>query len=221
VVDDASVVADDLRARRRRRVADEIERRALALFAERGFDNTTVQEIAAASEISERTFFRYFPTKEAVLRRDLDRRVAQLEAALDERPPEESAVVATRNALLELAAKYEADSENVMAWTRVITATPGLGVQLGAYQYGFSESVKELIAERLQVDPKTDLGAHVAAAAMLAAANAASSLWLARGARQPLVPMVEQALDFVERGLQTEIEHGEGERPSQQANSSS
>ena len=53
----------DIRQRRREFTADEIERVAIELFAVRGFDTVTVDEIAEAAGISARTFFRYFPTK--------------------------------------------------------------------------------------------------------------------------------------------------------------
>ena len=72
----------DIRQRRREFTADEIERVAIELFAVRGFDTVTVDEIAEAAGISARTFFRYFPTKAHVVRAH-QRRLR--------RPPRESA----------------------------------------------------------------------------------------------------------------------------------
>jgi AcrR family transcriptional regulator len=195
-----------LRARRRRFTEDEIERAAIDLFVTRGFDTVTVREIADAVDISERTFYRYFPTKEAVLRRDLDRRVEQLEDALDARSPDEPVLDAVHGALLELAAHYEADRDRVMSWSRVRAATPGLDARLGAYDHAFVGSVTEMIAERLGVDPTSDLRARTCAAALLAATSSASSLWLSRGADEPLVPMVRAALELVETGLRADLE---------------
>ncbi len=195
------VPVTNLRERRRHRMMSDIERCALRLFAERGFDAVTVQEIADASDISERTFFRYFPTKEAVLRSELDLRVAELEAALDARPPEEPVMVALRGALLELAERYEADRETVLTWTAVVAAAPSLASRLGAYQHAFSEGLLEFVRERLPVDDDNELDVFVAISAVLAATYAASTSWVEAGARGPLVPMVTRALDLVEGGV--------------------
>jgi AcrR family transcriptional regulator len=184
-------------------MAADIERCALELFAERGFDATTVQEIADASDISERTFFRYFPTKEAVLRSQLDLRVAQLEAALDARPPHEPVIDAARNALLELAEQYEADRESVVIWTAVVAAAPSLALRLGPYQHAFVETLAEFMRERLPVEEVDELELYVAVCAFLAATSAASSRWVESGAQGPLVPAVARALDLVEQGLAT------------------
>jgi AcrR family transcriptional regulator len=208
-VTEADTAVLGLRERRRERMLDDIERIALQLFVDQGYDAVTVQEIADASDISERTFFRYFPTKEALLRRDLDRRVAQLQAAIDRRPADEPAVAAVHGALLELAVKYEADRETVLAWTRVVFAAPELALRLGAYHLAYHASVAELVAERLGVG-HSDLDAQVAASTLLAAAHAASALWVSGGARGPLVPMVETALALVESGLRSSL----GTRPA-------
>jgi AcrR family transcriptional regulator len=63
---------DGLRARRRRRTQDLVIDTALRMFVAKGFDAVTVEEIAAAAEISPRTFYRYFPAKEDVLVADPD-----------------------------------------------------------------------------------------------------------------------------------------------------
>jgi AcrR family transcriptional regulator len=92
-----------LRERKKQEAQAELERVALALFAKRGFDAVTVDEIAAAADVSRRTFFRYFPTKEDVF---FSRRRAQMdELARLLAAPEagETAFQTVRRALLLLA----------------------------------------------------------------------------------------------------------------------
>ena len=194
-------------------MSDDIERVALALFDERGFDAVTVQELAAAADISERTFFRYFPTKHAVLRRELDRRVAQLQDLLDAQPPEASAIVAARGALVEMAALYEADRERIQVWSRVIAAAPSVVTQLGAYHLAFHGSVTELIAERLGVDPENDLRAERGLRPRCSPPPMPPPRSGWRTARvQPLVPMVEAAVELVEQGLHATLRRATHDR---------
>ena len=78
-----------LRARKRARTRALIERTALELFVERGFDATTVAEIAAACEIGERTFFAYFASKEEVALSDISSELNVLAALIAARRPGE------------------------------------------------------------------------------------------------------------------------------------
>src|ERR1700709_2259979 len=95
-----------LRERKQLRRREQITDAALRLFAERGFDGATIEEIAAAAEVSRRTFFRYFARKEDVIL-DWKRRMAEeLRAALKLRPAGESPLEATHQALAAVAAGY-------------------------------------------------------------------------------------------------------------------
>lgn len=71
-----------LRERKKRRTRQALAEAALRLFAERGYDHTTVADIAAAAEVSTRTFFAYFPTREDVVFADTDERLDAMRQAL-------------------------------------------------------------------------------------------------------------------------------------------
>lgn len=73
-----------LRERKKLARKERIEEAALKLFRKRGFENTTVEEIAAAADVGKGTFFNYFPTKEAVLLAISDRQMARLQVLLDD-----------------------------------------------------------------------------------------------------------------------------------------
>ncbi|MCM6776757.1 TetR family transcriptional regulator [Nocardia sp. CDC159] len=123
----------DLRARRRAQTLDEIHRAAVSLSEQRGFDNVTVDEIAARAGVSPRTFFRYFPTKESAVLHDrwgfnqaIESVIATADAATL-RPADIEA--ATEHVLGEVVDNPVAASGNAeeMARTfRVITLTPHL-----------------------------------------------------------------------------------------------
>jgi AcrR family transcriptional regulator len=93
-----------LRERKKARTRAAIRQHALRLFREQGYGATTVEQIAAAAEVSPSTFFRYFPTKEdVVLRDDLDERMFE---AFERQPPSLSPVAALRTAMREAIATF-------------------------------------------------------------------------------------------------------------------
>ena len=92
-------LAVQLRAQRSQLMTTELEAVALELFAARGFDAVTVEEIASTARISVRTFYRYFTAKEAVFQVQLDRRCEALRVALAARPDDEAPLRSMRIAL--------------------------------------------------------------------------------------------------------------------------
>ena len=83
-----------LRERKKARTREALKDAAMDLFTRQGFDGTTVEEIADACEVSPRTFFRYFPTKEDVLFADTEARRERLLECLADQPAGDSAFVA-------------------------------------------------------------------------------------------------------------------------------
>jgi AcrR family transcriptional regulator len=106
-----------LRERKKARTRASLREHALRLFREQGYQATTVEQIAAAAEVSPSTFFRYFPTKEdVVLRDDMDTRVTE---ALGRQPPELPPLAAIRAAVRETWASFtpeEWDQISEGAW---------------------------------------------------------------------------------------------------------
>jgi AcrR family transcriptional regulator len=95
----ASAPLDGLRERKKARTRASIREHALRLFREQGYQATTVEQIAEAAEVSQSTFFRYFPTKEdVVLRDDFELRIFE---AFERQPPQLSPIAAIRAAVRE------------------------------------------------------------------------------------------------------------------------
>jgi AcrR family transcriptional regulator len=90
---------EGLRSRKKARTRVAIEEVALALFAEQGFEATTVEQISERAEISTATFFRYFPTKADVVLCQQDAQLPRLREAILERPAEENDLMVARRAI--------------------------------------------------------------------------------------------------------------------------
>jgi AcrR family transcriptional regulator len=98
---------------------------ASELFEVRGFDRTTVDQIAEAAEISRRTFFRYFADKEELFFAEDERLLGVIHDTLDAAPPGEPVLDLARRATRALATHSAADPERRLARERLIAATPG------------------------------------------------------------------------------------------------
>src|ERR1700730_861203 len=107
------VATPGLRERKKARTSQALEDAALELFSTKGFDATTIEEIADAVEVSPRTFFRYFASKEEVLFARDAARERDLAAFLAARPLGESSLEKLRAALLEWAADSEQDRQRM------------------------------------------------------------------------------------------------------------
>lgn len=141
---DSPASAPGLRERKKRRTRRAIQHHALRLFAEQGYERTTVEQIAAAAEVSPSTFFRYYPTKEDVVLTD-DYDPLFYQAVLD-RPADEKPLEAVHNAMLALMPQMVAEAaEDTRERLRLVLSVPAVR---GRVIQGTAETV-DLIATAL------------------------------------------------------------------------
>src|SRR6266567_1321843 len=129
-----------LRERRERLTAAELEAAALRLFGERGFDAVTVDDIAAEADVSRRTFFRYFASKEDVLLADHFVQLDRLREAMAARPPDEPILAALRNALLSMTGDFEDRREMIILRGRLMRDTPSLQARSLVHQKAWEDA---------------------------------------------------------------------------------
>ncbi len=112
----------NLHEQRRRSTHEALRRAALASFASQGFANVTVTELAREAGVTERTFFRHFPTKEAVLFQDYETQVEWLSDALAQRPASESVFDAVLASVASFPHDLEVVRQAATARAELITA---------------------------------------------------------------------------------------------------
>jgi AcrR family transcriptional regulator len=141
-------MSESLRARRKRRTAEAIVAGALELFEARGFDGTTIDQIAASAEISRRTFFRYFADKEELFFAEDERLLEVIDETLDGAPPDEPLLDLARRATRALAAHSVADPERRLARERLIAATPALQARRMAKTLRWEQAIAARLVAR-------------------------------------------------------------------------
>jgi AcrR family transcriptional regulator len=136
-----------LRERKKARTRAEIQRQALRLFRERGYEATTVVRIAEAAEVSESTFFRYFPTKEdVVLWDEFDPLILE---AFKAQPTESDPIRALRDAISAVLARTSAtEREHLRERVGLLLSVPPLRAALVDQIHGPMRLLAEAVAER-------------------------------------------------------------------------
>lgn len=169
-----------------------LQQQALDLFSEHGFEATTVEQIARAAGVSEMTFFRHFPTKDAVVLEDpFDPQIA---AAVAAQPgslgPLARACRGLRQAIGGLALP---DQHQVRQRVRIVGQTPSLAGGVWANTTATQEVLTRVLAEHAD-----EPDARVAAAAVMGALTAALIDWGSRDDEQALPGMLLRALDVLD-----------------------
>ncbi len=199
-----------LRERKKQRTAQAIEDAALSLFAERGFQATTIADIADAAEIAPRTFFSYFPSKESVLFGDFDETFQSLAEHLDARG-DQSLLDAIRAWIVELIDHGGLPDERERRRREIIDAHE----ELLAHERQLTTSFEALIS----VAAATELGAEPGDLhpRIIAAATAATFTALRPGPDAPAPPAgadplqpLDDALAFLRGGMAALRARGDG-----------
>jgi len=144
-----TVDGEGLRERKRRLTRERITEAALTLFLERGFDATTVDEITAAAEVSKRSFFDYFPTKEDVVQAWQDEFGFRLATAIADRPADEPMTKVVEEALITSLKDATADTRNI-AIGDLIHETPALRARDQLKYAKLEQILAEALTERVK-----------------------------------------------------------------------
>ena len=189
-----SVVA--LRERKKDQTRDALARAALTLFQTKGYEATTVAEIARAANVSRRTFFRYFPTKDALLFVDTDDLLERFRENLDAREPGDVTGDPVRRACLAQASEYMRDRDQVVARARIIESSPGLSKQERQQDLLWEQAITDALLANNRNTPTAERRARMLAGAIVGAMRAAILEWQRLEGSADLVRLTSEALDL-------------------------
>jgi AcrR family transcriptional regulator len=157
-----------------------------------------VADVAAAADIAPRTFFAYFPSKEAVVFHDFDAVFASVKTTVDQRPEGETAIDALRRWLDESLPAKRHESGDAELRKCMIAEEPALAAQSRHLLGRFEDVIREGVARDLG-DPPDSLRAKLVAAAATAALNAIEDSGTSKAKS---MEMLDQALVFLRAGVE-------------------
>jgi AcrR family transcriptional regulator len=188
-----------LRERKKQRTRWAIQDAALRLIAEQGYDATTVDQIAAAADISPSTFFRYFPSKEDLIIQDQYDDL--LLAGLRSLPRDLTPLAALRETMRLAFAQMDAgELDKVLERTKLIMAVPALRARSLENFMDMLNMMSGAIADRTGLDA-TDFRIRVIAGAVVGAMVAVLDIWVESNGGDNLPELIDRTLEELESGL--------------------
>lgn len=200
---DTSPTKLGLRERKKQQTRDTIARAALTLFAERGFDETTLAEIAEAADVSPRTIFGYFESKEDILFCEEPRYLDKLKRRLDERPPGTTTIDAIRDFVMSI----EPPDEAAALRKKIFRSNKALQMRMRAHVAELEPLIAASIAKDLGTSPD-DVRPMLVAASITAAFMAVRDrLFEAESGGEPIshvqaMRLLDQVLEFLRGGVE-------------------
>jgi AcrR family transcriptional regulator len=185
-----------VRERARRAMRAELAMLAQDLFATKGYEQTTIEDLVAAAGISKRTFFRYFTSKEDLVLGKHDVWAERLIEAFAARPDDEPLWDSLRRAFGVVVDYFddEAQLSRTLAMEKVIQDNPALGAgeleRISRVQDQLAELIGQRIGERSPADPRPTAIAGAALSCLIAAKN----IWIATDHNQPFRELLDQAM---------------------------
>lgn len=191
-----------LRERKKEKTREALLHSALYQFADRGFDHVTVEDIAATCDVSPRTFFRYFASKEDVLFVDGDAQGSHVLLALADQPIDIPPLRALQAAVLQVAADYEGQRELSLLRHRIVSATPSLRTRVSERHQCWESAVIQELRRTGRADDLSELDLRLTVAAATTALRVATQLWAEGGGKDDLRALLCSTLDRLRAGLE-------------------
>jgi TetR/AcrR family transcriptional regulator, regulator of mycofactocin system len=186
------------RERKKQQTRNALEATAWRLFQRKGFDQTTIEDITDAVDVSPRTFFRYFDSKEAVLFGDWRENLDRVSEAILARPTDEPPLVALFNAAQELNDVNAANQSQILLRRDLARKSKKVGeYERNVMMPELERSIANALAQRLGTNIESDLRPNLYAAVAVGALTAARRIWLASDCKTSMSELLQQAFDFV------------------------
>lgn len=174
---------EGLRERKRRQTRQRIIDEGLKLFLANGFDATTLDAIAAAADISRRTFFYYFDSKEDIVMAYQSGSIERVRDAIASESPDRPPLEVVRNVLVKMASAYNA--KELIPIDRLMISTESLRARKQASYVAQEEVVFAALCE-LWPQPKRRAALRIVAMASIGAVRLALEAWREDGGKRPL-----------------------------------
>lgn len=186
------------RSRKKNRTRTDLIEAGARLFAANGFDETTTNDIAESADVSQRTLFRHFPTKESLLYGDMDELRTELGEAFAARPDGEPVLTSVREAMLSLADNFNRNRERRLLQGRLAAAYPSVSAYSRAtVQAEWERAIITAAAHAMGVDPTDDPRPEIIAGATMSAIRHATRQWTTGGGRDDFVALVAENIDTI------------------------
>jgi AcrR family transcriptional regulator len=205
--------AVSLRERKKLATRRLLRRVALDLIAERGMANVTVEDIAEAADVSPRTFFNYFPSKEAALFGSDPARGVELRERIVHESPGEPALEVLRAVMMSGAEKVAEELRDLGGdpadWLRrmkVIRADPQLHAAHAAQMANLERTITEALAQRLGTDPDRDPYPGLLCAVATGVFRNSMASWAGSGGAVPLERFIDLSFRALMAGLPEDCE---------------
>lgn len=190
------------RERKKLETRQALEQAALRLFAARGYEQTTVEDIAEAADVAVRTFFRYFSSKQHVLFGDVvTDRVSRLRSELAARPRDESPLESITTVMDQLDFDTAEEEQQILARLDLMRAQPSMITRYLELTNEMRLAVVEFVAERTGLDPRREMYPLLLAGACAASWDTSLNLWAASGATRSLRELRHEAFAALTAGL--------------------
>ena len=189
-------MAESMRGRKKQRTRRALEEAAFRLFEEKGYKETSVNEIAEAADVSPRTFFRYFGAKDELLfshhSQQLDELIGLVRQAWDRRP----SLASLEPAIIAFAERMEERKDTVLPRSRLVAETPSLLSRSLHLRHAWEEHLAAELAS-LSGRPEPDLGLRLLACMTVTTLQVAGQEWRESGGAESQADLARRTLDLL------------------------
>lgn len=201
-------MAQPLREQKRERTREALLAESTRLFLDKGFDEVSVAEIAAAAGISLRSFYRYFDSKESLVLSHLADASDQFASVLADRPAEEDLIEAIRCTIAVVFERFATDDALNELRATLIQTRPSVARRNLELNAAMEATLVPVLAQRMGIADPDDMRPPLLAAGFSAAGRVAVASWISSEGTKDLAASLDEALDIVTDGFGSILDDG-------------